>query len=67
MNNSRRFLPLAMQKKHGLFFRIPTRAQELLKNPSFKGSLPIFGEIRMNENESFDEFYVKLKDIVRIR
>ena len=56
-----------MQRKHGLFFRIPTRAQELLKNPSFKGSLPIFGEIRMNENESFDEFYVKLKDIVRIR
>jgi len=67
MKNSRRSPPLTMQRKHGLFFRIPTKAQELLKNPSFKGSLPIFGEIRMDENESFDEFYVKLKDIVRIR
>ena len=31
-------------RKHGLFFKIPMRAQKLLKTPSSKGSLPILGK-----------------------
>ena len=38
--NSRRSLPLTMQRKHRLLFKIPTRAQKLLKTPNSKGLLP---------------------------
>ena len=54
-----------MQMKYGLFFRIPTKAQKLLKTPKSKGLLPAL-RIRMDDDESFDEFYVKLKDIVNL-
>ena len=54
-----------MQRKHGLFFRIPTKAQKLLKTPKSRGSLPTL-RIRMDNDESFDKFYVKLKDIVNL-
>ena len=39
MKNSRRSLPLTMQVKHGLFFRIPIRGQKLLKTASYEGKI----------------------------
>ena len=38
-----------------------------VKNSKLQRLTTSFEEIRMYEDESFDEFYVKLKDIVRIR
>ena len=51
-----------MPKKLGLFFRIPMRALKLLR--TLQMLTTSFEEIRMDEDESFDEFYAKLKDIV---
>ena len=51
MKNSRRSLPLTMQRNHGPFFRIPTRAQKLLKNSKLQRLTTGFMEIRMDEDE----------------
>ena len=37
-----------------------------LKIPSFKGFTTSFEEIKMDKDESFNEFYAKLKDIVNL-
>ena len=40
------------------------RELRLSKIQSFRGSLQVFEEIKMEEDKSFDEFYAMLKDIV---
>ena len=40
------------------------RELRLSKTQSFKALTTSFEEIKMEEDESFDEFYAKLKDIV---
>ena len=37
---------------------------KVVKDSKFQRLITSFGEIKMKENESFDEFYAKLKDIV---
>ena len=64
MKNSRRSLLLTMPRKLGLFFRIPTRGIKAVKNSKLQRLTTSFEEIRMDEDESFDEFYAKFKDIV---
>ena len=49
MKNSRKSLPPTLPRKLGQFFKTLIKALKLL---------------RKDEDESFDEFYVKLKDIV---
>ena len=55
MRSLRRYPLLKLQRKHGLSSRQP------MKGLRFTTS---FEEIKMEEDESFDEFYAKLKDIV---
>ena len=50
--------------KHELFFRIPTRAQKAVKKSKLQRLTTSFDEIKMDDDESFDEFYVMFKDIV---
>ena len=40
------------------------RKPRLSKIQSFRGSLQVFEEIKMEDDESFNEFYSKLNDIV---
>ena len=53
-----------MPRKLGLFFRIPTNGIKAVKNSKLQRLTTSFEEIRMDEDESFDEFYAKFKDIV---
>ena len=66
IRNSRRYPPLKLQRKHGPFSRQPMKKLRLSRIQSFRSSLQSFKEIKMEEDESFDEFYAKLKDIVNL-
>ena len=55
MRNSGRYPSLKLLRKYGPFSKQPIK--ELRFTTSFE-------EIKMEEDESFDEFYAKLKDIV---
>ena len=55
MRNSRRYPSLKLLRKYGPFSKQPIK--ELRLTTSFE-------EIKMEEDESFDEYYAKLKDIV---
>ena len=57
MRNSRTYPPPKLLKKHGLSSRQPIKGLRLSRIQNFE-------EIKMEEDESFDEFYAKLKDIV---
>ena len=63
MRSLRRYPPQKLHRKHGPSFRQPIRVQRLSRIQSFRGSTS-FEKIKMEEDESFDEFYAKLKDIV---
>ena len=63
MRSLRRYHPQKLQRKHGPSSRQPMRVQRLSRIQSFRGSTS-FEKIKMEEDESFDEFYAKLKDIV---
>ena len=64
MRSSRRYPLLKLLRRHGPFSRQPMRKPRLSKIQSFRGSLQVFEEIKMEEDKSFDEFYAKFKDIV---
>ena len=63
--SSRRYHLLKLLMRHGPSSRQPMR--ELIVKDSKLQRLTIsFEEIKMEEDESFDEFYAKLKDIVKL-
>ena len=64
MKNSRKSLPLTMQRKRGLFFQNTYEGTKAVKNSKLQRLTTCFEEIRIDEDESFNEFYAKLKDIV---
>ena len=59
MRSLRKYPPQKLQRKHEPSSRQPMRGQRLSKIQSFE-------EIKMEEDESFDEFYAKHKDIVNL-
>ena len=63
MGSLRRYPPLKLLRKHGPSFKQPMKGLMLSRIQSSKGSTS-FEEIKIEEDESFDEFYAKLKDIV---
>ena len=65
MRNSRRYPPLKLQRKYGPFFRKPMKELRLSRIRNFRGSLQA-SKRSMEEDELFDEFYAKLKDIVNL-
>ena len=62
MRNSRRYPPLKLLRKHRPFSRQPMKELRLSRIQNFRG----FEEIKMEEDESFDKVYAKLKDIVNL-
>ena len=60
MRSLRRYPPLKLLRRHGPFSKQPMREPRLSK---FQRLTTSFEEINMEEDESFDEFYAKLKDI----
>ena len=52
--------PLKLRMKHRLFSR------QLLREQRLSRLTTSFEEIKIEKDESFDEFYAKLKDIVKI-
>ena len=64
MRSSSRYPPLKLQRKHGPFSRQPMREQKVVKDSKLQRLATSFKEIKMEEDESFDEYYAKLKDIV---
>ena len=60
MRNSRRYPLLKLQRKHEPFSRQPMKELTLSRIQNFRGLLLA----KMEEDESFNEFYAKLKDIV---
>ena len=64
MRSSRRYLLLKLLRRHGPSSRQPMRIQRLFKDSKLQRLTTSFEEIKMEDNESFDEFYAKLKDIV---
>ncbi|XP_075636670.1 uncharacterized protein LOC142608897 [Castanea sativa] len=65
MKNSRRSLPLTMPRKLGLL-QNNYEGTKTVKNFKLQRLTTSFEEIRMDEDESFDELYAKLKDIVNL-
>ena len=57
MGSLRRYPPLKLLRKHGPSSRQPMNLKLQRLTTSFE-------EIKIEEDESFDEFYAKLKDIV---
>ena len=64
MRSSRRYPPLKLLRKHEQFSRQPIREPRLSRIQKFRDSLQDLK--RIEEDESFDEFYAKLKDIVNL-
>ena len=64
MRNSRKYHLLKLLRKHGSFSRRPMKEPRLSRIQKFQRLTTRFKEIKMEEDESFDEFYAKLKDIV---
>ena len=60
MRSLRRYPPLKLLRRHGPFSKQPMKEPRLSK---FQRLTTSFEEINMEEDESFDEFYAKLKDI----
>ena len=63
IRNSKRYPLLKLRRKHEPSSRQPMKEPRLSMTQNFR-SLPSFEKIKMEEDESFDEFYAKLKDIV---
>ena len=63
MRSSRRYLPLKLQRKYGPSSRT-YEGTKAVKDSKFQRLTMSFEEIKIEEDESFDEFYAKLKDIV---
>ena len=61
MRSPRRHPLLKLLRRHGPFSRQPIR---VVKDSKLQRLTTSFEEIKMEEDESFDEFYAKLKDIV---
>ena len=65
MSNLRKYHPRKLLRKLGLFLRPLTyEGTKAAKTVKFQRLTSSFEEIRMEEDETFDDFYVKLKDIV---
>ena len=75
MRNSRKYPPLKLQKKHGPSSIETAKEAWTILQTTYEGTKAIkdlkllrlvtsFEEIKMEEDESFNEFYAKLKDIV---
>ena len=64
MMSSRRYPLLKLLRKHGSSSRQHMKELRLLWIQSFRGSPRAFEKIKTEEDELFDEFYAKLKDIV---
>ena len=66
MRSSRRYPPLKLPRRLGPFSRQPNEGTKAVKDSKLQMLTTIFEEIKMEEGESFDEFYAKLKDIVNL-
>ena len=51
-------------KEVGTILQITYEGTKAVKDSKFQRLIMSFKEIKMEEDESFDEFYIKLKDIV---
>ena len=66
MRSSRRYPLLKLLRRHGTFSKQPIKEPRLSKIQSFRGLLQALKKSRWMGDESFDEFYAKLKDIVNL-
>ena len=66
MRSSRRYLPLKLQKKAWTILQTTYEGTNVVKDSKLQRLTTSFEEIKMEEDESFDEFYAKLKDIVNL-
>ena len=64
MRSSRKYPLLKLLKKYGPSFRQPMRGTKVVKDSKLQRLITSFEEIKMEEDELFDEFYAKLKDIL---
>ena len=64
IRSSRRYPLLKLPRKHGLSSRTTYEGIKAVKDSKLQRLTTSFEEIKMKEDESFDEFYAKLKDIV---
>ena len=64
MRSSRRYLLLKLLRRHGPSSRQPMWGTEVIKDLKLQMLTTSFNEIKIEEDESFDEFYAKLKDII---
>ena len=64
MRSSRKYPLLKLLRMHGPFSRQTYKGTKVVKDSKIQRLTTSFEEIKMEEDESFDEFYAKLKDIV---
>ena len=64
MRSLRRYPQLKLPRRLGPFSKQPMRGTKAVKDSKFQRFTTSFEEIKMEEDESFIEFYAKLKDIV---
>ena len=63
IKSSRRYPLLKLQRKHGPFSRT-YEGTKAVKDSKLQRLITSFEEIKMEEDESFDELYAKFMDIV---
>ena len=66
MRSSRRCLPLKLLRKHETILQTTYEGTKAIKDSNLQRLTTSFKEIKMEEDESFDEFYAKLKDTVNL-
>ena len=64
MRSSKRYPPLKLLRKHVTILQTTYEGIKAIKDSMFQRLTTSFEEIKMEEDESFDEFYAKLRDIV---
>ena len=64
IRSSRRYPLLKLRRKHGPSSRQLMKEPRLSRIQGFRGSLLALRRKKMEEDDSFDEFYAKFKDIV---
>ena len=60
MRSLRKYPQLKLQRKHRLSFKQPMKMTKAVKDSKLQRLTTSFEEIKMEEDETFDEFYAKL-------